>query len=252
MICDSSSWQDEGDGADIDNNAIPNINGNDNDASHIAFALTTHHQVQELAAAIRYHPSLLGVSLQECYVAPHLSLDPIVQALATVPRLENMNITLTQSAVQRLQNESIIQLFQVETLQDVTLWSMGLDDAHLEALCRVVATHPALVFFSLRCNPKITPKGWQALCDMVVERDNCILRSVYTDQIVSPERENLLQTFLYWNQCGRAQLLESNDPLHWLDTILRWKTDPTALYYLVRQGHPWLLSSRKATSLSSS
>mmetsp|Transcript_8383 Transcript_8383/g.15984 ORF Transcript_8383/g.15984 Transcript_8383/m.15984 type:complete len:371 (-) Transcript_8383:46-1158(-) len=221
IICDSSSWED--------------------DPAEIAFALTSRKQMNQLACAIRYHPSLVEVSLQECFVAPHLSLDPIVQALATLPRLEMINLTMTQSSVGRIRNSSIVRLFQVDTLQDVTLWSMGLDDQHLEAIRDVLPLHPSLVFLSLRCNPKITERGWQTLCDIVEE--NYVLRSVYTDEIVSPQREIMLQNFLYFNQCGRGNLLQSNDPKMWQEALVRWQNDLTALFYLVRQGHPCLSSS---------
>ena len=221
IICDGSMWEEP--------------------PADIAFALTSRQQVDELASTIRYHPSLVEVSFQECFVASHLSLDPIVAAMATLPRLEMINITLTQSSVQRLLDASIVKLFEVQTLQDVTLWSMGLDDEHMQAIRDVLPLHPCLVFLSLRCNPKISSKGWQTLCEMVEQ--NFVLRSVYTDEIVPPERENLLQTFLYWNQCGRGSLLQSHDPQLWQETMERWKNDATAVYYLVRQGNPCLFSS---------
>lgn len=220
IICDGSMWEEP--------------------PAEIAFALTSREQVDELASTIRHHPSLTEVSFQECFVASHLSLDPIVTALATLPKLEMINLTLTQSSVQRLLDVSIVQLFEVQTLQDVTLWSMGLDDQHMKAIRDVLPLHPSLVFLSLRCNPKISSKGWQTLCD-TVER-NFVLRSVYTDEIVPPEREFLLQTFLYWNQSGRGSLLQSHDPQLFQETIGRWKHDPTALYYLVREGNPCLCS----------
>lgn len=221
ILCGSSSWEEE--------------------SSLSAFALSTHDEVENLASAIQDHPSLSAVSLQECYVAPELSLDPILQALSTLPKLEMINLTLTQPSVRRLSNASVVRLFETETLQDVTLWSIGLDDAHMESLLPVLPLHPSLVFLSLRCNAKITSHGWQCLLDMVQE--NYILRSVYTDEIVPPERESLLQNYLYWNQCGRGALLQSQDPDVWQETILRWRHDLTALYYLVRQGHACLLPS---------
>lgn len=223
VICDGSMWEEQ-------------------HPEEIAFALTTRRQVQELGGTIRNHPSLVEVSFQECFVAPHLSIDPIVQALATLPKLEMINITLTQSSVKRLLDTSVVKLFSAQKLQDVTLWSMGLDDQHMEAIRDVLPAHSSLVFLSLRCNPKISAQGWQTICDMV-ER-NFMLRSVYTDEIVSPERENLLQTFLYWNQCGRAALLQSHDPQQWQETIRRWNNDPSALYYIMRQGHSCLLSKK--------
>ena len=220
IICDSSSWED--------------------DPAEIAFALTSHKQVNQLASAIQYHPSLVEVSLQECFVAPHLSLDPIVEALATLPRLEMINLTMTPSSVSRIRNSSFVRLFQVDTLQDVTLWSMGLDDKHLEAISDVLPLHPSLVFLSLRCNSKITDQGWQILCDIVEE--NYVLRSVYTDEIVSPQQEIMLQIFLFLNQCGRESLLQSNDPQLWLEAVLRWQNDLTVLFYLVSHGCPCLSS----------
>lgn len=223
IICDSSSWED--------------------DPAGTAFALTTRKQINQLASTIRNHPSLIEVSLQECFVAPHLSLDPIVQALATLPCLEMINLTLTQDSVGRIHDSSIVRLFQVNTLQDVTLWSMGLDDQHMKAVRDVLPWHPSLVFLSLRCNSSITEKGWQILCDIVEE--NHVLRSVYTDEIVSPERENMLQNFLYWNQIGRGNLIQSNDPELWQKAIVGWQHDPTVLFYLARKGHPCLLSSGK-------
>lgn len=208
-----------------------------------AFALLSHHQILALASTIRNHPSLVEVSLQECFVASKLSIDPILLALSTLPRLEVINLTLTHSSVCRVRDASIKQLFRVKTLQDATLWSVGLDDAHMQALVPVLPVHPALVFLSLRCNPKITALGWQTLCDMV--QDNHVLRSVYTDEIVSPKREAWLQHFLYWNQCGRGKLLQSHDPDLWQDCLMRWKDDPTAVFYLIQQGHACLLSEKR-------
>ena len=216
------------------------------DVHETALGLRTATQVQHLADAIRYHPTLTAVSVQECRVAPHLTLDPILEALATVPRLEMINLTPAhQPTRQRLSDAALVRLLRIPTLQDVTLWCMGLDDQHLEALQGVLPTHPALVFLSLRNNAGITAAGWHTLCDMV--QQNYVLRSVYTDELVAPTAETHLQNLLYWNQCGRGELLASDDPTVWQETVVRWKDNPTALYYLVRQGHArWLRqTSRK-------
>lgn len=244
FLCGSSSWEVE---------SSSSSSSSTTSSSSSSFALTSRHQVDNLARAIRNHPSLTSVSLQECFVAPDLSLDPILCALASMPRLEMINLTLTAPhGRRRLGNSSVLRLFRdVATLQDVTLWSVGLDDDHMESLRAVLPLHPSLVFLSLRCNPHITSDGWQCLLDMVEE--NYVLKSVYTDEIVPPRRETLLQHYLYWNQEGRrGALLQSQDGDAWQDAVWQWRDDPTALYYLVRQGHARLLRYGPSSSRSKS
>ena len=50
VVCDGSVWQEQ--------------------PAEVAFALTTPQQVEDLAASLRYHPSLMEVSFQECFVTP--------------------------------------------------------------------------------------------------------------------------------------------------------------------------------------
>jgi hypothetical protein len=122
---------------------------------------------------------------------------------------------------------------------------MGLDNAHMAALQQTLPAHESLVFLSLRGNPGLSRAGGVQLCQAVL--GNTSLRSVYTDEWDDTDDDNevcladWLAYILYWNQCGRGALLQTNEPETWHKALAQHAADPTTLYYLLRQGHAHVL-----------
>jgi hypothetical protein len=223
-------------------------------------ALSSASDVTCLAKALAHHPCLTEVSLQDLVV--RVPWDALLTALSTLPRLQVVNLTLQgsggnlggQQAPPRVSNCSLAAFLTVPTLQDVTLWSMGLDNAHMCALQQTLPNHSSLVFLSLRGNPGLTRTGGVQLCRAV--EANTSLRSVYTDEWddndENSDEETLcladwLAYILYWNQCGRGALLQSDAADTWHKALAQHAADLPTLYYLLRQGHAHVLPSSSSS-----
>jgi hypothetical protein len=225
-----------------------------NNTAAPGLVLSSASDVTCLAKALAHHPCLTEVSLQDLVV--RVPWHALLTALATLPRLQVVNLTLQgsgggQQAPPRVSNRSLAAFLSVPTLQDVTLWSMGLDNAHMRALQQALPGHASLVFLSLRGNPGLTRAGGVQLCRAV--EANTSLRSVYTDawddndETTSNEEtvclDEWLGYILYWNQCGRGALLQSNAADTWHKALAQHAADLPTLYYLLRQGHAHVLPS---------
>lgn len=152
-----------------------------------------------------------------------MTLDPLMEALSTIPNLETIDITVAPEfapKLGRLSDASVRGLFSdLPHLQDVSLWDFGLDNQHMVVLKEAVQSHRNLQFLSLRRNSVITSTGWKTVSDMMEQ--NTTLVSLYYDAASattaddSEQRKYLtaqhdrIVLFLWLNQLGRGALLDS-------------------------------------------
>jgi hypothetical protein len=127
-----------------------------------------------------------------------MTLDPLFAALTTIRNLETVDITVAfdfARQLNRLSDQSLRELFQCHTLNDVSLWDFGLDNRHMLVLKQALQSKSNsnidtnanatsnLSFLSLRRNPGITVQGWKTLSDMMEQ--NTTLVSLYYDSASS-------------------------------------------------------------------
>ena len=206
-----------------------------------------------------------------------MTLDPLVNALSTLPCLETIDLTVGSDLVPfmcRVSNQSLQQLLSSPLLLDVSLWDFGLDDAHMPALTAALQHHESLQFLSLRRNRGISHVGWHRFAVMM--QHNYTLVSLYKDRFCNDTTldsdsndcnkkakafqvaNDRLRLFLWLNRLGRRELLQqsatfttaattckgNNTNKHqdqqWVAFLNRVGDRPDALFYLL-QAKPLLL-----------
>lgn len=210
-------------------------------------SLNCTSDVQILKDSLYQHQSLrtLGLLAIGCSMAdttvPKLNLDELFLSIASIPNLESIDVTFDSlaGAHERLSNDSIRKLLLCQTLEEATLWGTGLDDDHIQAMLPAINRHEKLRFLSLRRNPKISEKGWEAFTKAL--EGNYTMESIFSD----PTRHhNEISFLLRMNKVGRFKVLEKVDATKsdWVELLERVQGDTNAIYYLLQNG-PHLFNS---------
>jgi hypothetical protein len=139
-----------------------------------------------------------------------VSLDPLLFAIASIPRLETVDMTMNPSAkrwMKTVEPATLAVLCKSPHLQDLSLWEFGLQDEHLEAMQPVIIQHPTLQFLSLRRNPGISSTAWHQFYDGL--EHGYTLCYLYNDDA---EMSDVASTFLGLNLLGRGRLFQQEQP----------------------------------------
>lgn len=166
--------------------------------------LNSSLEVQILADALRDHPALQQINMLDLQLAATtggvVSLDPLMEALCTIPTLETVDLSLSSSSSsssggkEQEQSESCSNstpafsphlltalLDGCPLLTDISLWDCHLQDAHLQALAPALQRHQRLQFLSLRRNGALSEAAW---CRFYHELEFCYcLQTLFNDHV---------------------------------------------------------------------
>jgi hypothetical protein len=237
----------------------------------VGFCLTPTALYTLASVGLENHPSLSEFGLQDVVIVGNrkpttfvttsntssvsaasllqFPLDPVLLALASLPQLETVDISLSKpvpifqprhglhrpqasrakpvvvgaSASRRcyFSGRALGVFFQkARRLQDCTLWDVGLEDEHFLSsphqqnhclLLSALQFHPRLQFLSLRGNPGLTRNGWWKFYKMLLH-GNYTLKSLFHDGGFGEDVEQAMDHVLYWNLLGRGRLFSSSSP----------------------------------------
>lgn len=225
--------------------------------------LPSQNDVQQLSLAvgrlpaltvIRIHDMMLGddggngtLVLDDPSGVKNVSLDPLLDSLSMLRQVETLELSCvprqreTDHRYTRLVSEtSLTRLFQrLDRLSDVTLWSLGIDDLHMDILKDALRAHPSLSFLSLRRNEI----DWTSFERNVLIWNTNICH-VYGD--FSEHVEEQLLVWLFLNRLGRGHALTSiQEERSWLEIVDVVSEDPSLVYALLISDPARLIRCKK-------
>jgi hypothetical protein len=209
--------------------------------------LVSANDASSLGAAFQEHANLKSLDISGLKVYGHVDgeaprLDPLVQALGTVPTLEYLKVNGDRALHYSyhhplLSGESLAALSRMPNLK-----SLELSDLPLESEGAGVETIVALL--SMQSLKYLVIKnhvvaGQFAMSEEIFHvKVRPLLDSNYTIQnlelSVSQDQQDVIDLYLTLNRAGRHVMKESNT-LEWIYLMDRVREDPSALFYILRE-----------------
>jgi hypothetical protein len=214
----------------------------------------TAEHVEQFAVGLRSCRNLSDFKL----VHPHceVPIDPIVSALAELPVLQSVDITLftdVQCDTTFVSQSSLRKLLRSPRLTALSLWGCSIQDCHL----KVLQETNRLSFLSLRRNPQIddwkqfyhslqTNFALKALYNDHADLMSCMHPSMLYHSPDTPETAAICaaEICLALNRLGRGE----DDEEDFLDLLESVNESSMALYYLLRS-RPSVWCERSARKL---
>jgi hypothetical protein len=215
--------------------------------------------VEQLAAAIRDHPALTRLSLDNIRISTImttattctvLSLDPLLEAIAHNPRVESLRISVSDDDDDDDDDEcydcvtiavapaSLTALCRHPRLKELSLWNVPVCNEGAQAMASILSQSPfsrALQTMSLRhCGPKLTKNGHQALVHML--QSNYRLESLHVDTAEDASLKWQIEIVCYLNKSGTREMLKNHPAKEsvWLEALARHSEELNTLFYLLR------------------
>lgn len=178
-------------------------------------------------------------------------LDPLIQALATIPNLECVDASIQTTTLEEdrtkknlISPAALAKLLSTPPmLEEVSLWNWSLTDDHIMhgMVPSLLRQQTMLQFLSLRQNPAISQDGWDWFYTHVLA-DNYTLQHVVRDAPCTSDSQLQGQFQLQLNNQDRGAVLLQQDPAAWCDCLANsYGNDLDALYYWMRQANPVLI-----------
>lgn len=199
--------------------------------------------VDSFAKAIRKCQNLVDFKLVHPHCSERLPIDEIIRALADLPTLQSVDVTLFTASTCKttfVSPKTLHALLRSPNLGSLSLWGCGIQDYHLE----VLQQSNKLNFLSLRRNPQIA--DWKPFYQSL--ETNVNLKALYNDHAdlmscMHPTLPNhspdsaetaavvAAEVCLALNRLGRGEEECDED---FYDMIEAVNESYTALYYLLR------------------
>ena len=199
------------------------------------------HDVELFSRAMREHEFLERFSSHRLTLAAGVTLDPLFEALQTLPNLRAVCLSfdwdLRTSYVEN--PSSLVTLCQSQSLQELKLWSRQLEDNCCVAIAQALRSNKTLKTLDLQCQV-IGNEGIEEITKMM--ETNYYIENVRT----TGRRLSLSQKidlYVRLNRAGRVLLINEQASKHeWVETLIGGKDDLDAIFYFIRS-NPTLLSS---------
>jgi hypothetical protein len=217
--------------------------------------LRSANAASSLGAAFRGHANLKYLLISHIKVyddvvngeAPRL--DPLIQALGTVPTLEYVKLTgrifldhITCCTCDNplISDESLVALSRLPNLKSLELSNLllqraGVVDTNILALLLSKQSLKTLVINNLAIGKLIMSD------ELFHEKVRPLLDSNYTIQtlklsVISQEQQAVIDLYLRLNRAGRHVMKDSNSStLEWIYLMDRVREDQSALFYILRE-----------------
>ena len=183
------------------------------------------------------------------------TLDPLLEAMASLVNLESLQLGLSYESFDYLQSmdqmdrvsspQALSQLGTLSHLSWLVISRFHVQDAHVEALCQCLGqTHAPVKILDLTKTRRVTARAWKAMLTLLqthVHLEALDMMLCPTD----PEAmwyKKQVHLFLKLNREGRRRKLRElpADQHAWISTVARYfSNDLTALTILVRES-PWI------------
>jgi hypothetical protein len=200
------------------------------------------------------------VTFQEVHQSYLVSIDPLLNALASLPFLGTIQLQLRLDATKfsRIENETVQKL--CHNRRSLFLHACNLDDDH----CLAMARQLQLIDTKLKClvldqNPSIGKRGWSAL-EKMLEGNHCLdnlltERHQYDGNTAAPVRGKevastglmtaavhsqecwaQMEYYLKLNRAGRALLFGDDENFYRdsVDFMIQGKDDSDTVFYALR------------------
>lgn len=202
--------------------------------------------VDKFAEAIMGHPSLERFSSHRLTLAEGVTLDPLFEALRTLPNLRAVCLSfdwdLRASYVKA--PGALVSLCQSTSLQELKLWSRQLDDNCCVAIAKALRANTTLKTLDLQCQV-IGNEGLEEITSMMEQ--NYTIESMKTTK----RRASLagkIELYTRLNRAGRILLVkEQATKEEWVETLIEsteinGSGDIDAIFYFLRS-NPLLMSA---------
>jgi len=178
-------------------------------------------------------------------------MDPILNALATIPSLTKIDLQLQLDGdkMARIEDKTIQTL--CNSTQYLILHSCNLDDQHCSAIFQELESNDTIELISLAQNQKITAAGWDTIAKMLqinyslrhlhTTADETFCSARYTHPVHVSEAtvpshicRTKMDFYLKLNRAGRGKLLldaECDSQKGWTDFIIREKDELELVFY---------------------
>lgn len=212
------------------------------------FVSVSNDDLQMLANCFKRHPSLQRISIPFLHYEggeEPQNMDPLFTAIATLPKLESLQIGLSPPCYDQLHEYSLCSLstfalssiITSKTLTWFALHRFDLSDVHVMAMATSLASDSSrLRILDLPGNRKVTTLGWQSLLSAL--QQNCYLETI---ELYAPREAQSTRRAVYvhlrLNRNGRRLALRDEliSKREWLDTIGNsYSNDLLAVYVLLR------------------
>jgi hypothetical protein len=199
----------------------------------VRLEFSSMNDVEVFSQVMGEHPGLERFSSHRLTLAEGVTLDPLFEALQTLPNLRVVCLSfdwdLRTSYVKDA--SALVTLCQSESLQELKLWSRQLDDSCCIAIAQALRLNTTLKSLDLQCQ-LIGNRGLEEITAMMEQ--NYFIESVRTTGR-RMSISNKIDLYVRLNRAGRVLLINENATrLDWVNILIEGRDDIDAIFYFIR------------------